>query len=92
MRYDSLPQNLNISLFGKPQERTVALTFNNGPDKYTSSILDVLKKYGVQATFFLRGENIQQYPEIVQREYDEGHIIGHHTLFQADSTGNVSEN
>lgn len=68
-------------------EKTVALTFDDGPDaKYTPAILDILQKYNVKATFFLVGTQVKKYPEIVQRIVDEGHRIGNHTFDHKDLT------
>ena len=59
----------------------IALTFDDGPHpKYTPEILDILKKYDVKATFFLIGENVALYPELVKRILSEGHEIGNHTF------------
>ena len=59
----------------------IALTFDDGPHpRYTPEILDILKKYNVQATFFLIGENIALYPELAERILREGHEIGNHTF------------
>lgn len=61
-------------------EKKVALTFDDGPHyKYTEQILDILKKYGVKATFFVIGVNAEKYPQKVKRISDEGHEIGNHT-------------
>lgn len=57
----------------------VALTFDDGPSgKYTRSLLDGLAYRGVQATFLLCGYRMEQYPDITQRIFDEGHEIGYH--------------
>lgn len=59
----------------------IALTFDDGPHpKYTPEILDILKKYDVKATFFLIGENVELYPDLVKRILCEGHEIGNHTF------------
>lgn len=59
----------------------IALTFDDGPHpKYTPEILDILKKYDVKATFFLIGENVELYPDLVKRILDNGHEIGNHTF------------
>ena len=56
---------------------TIYLTFDDGPnDLYTPIILDVLKKYGVKATFFITSGGSDS---LVKREYDEGHSLGIHT-------------
>jgi len=57
-----------------------AITFDDGPGPYTSQLLDILKERHIKATFFLSGENIREYPEIVKRMIREGHDIGNHTL------------
>lgn len=63
---------------GEP--RKIALTFDDGPHPvYTPALLDGLKKRGVKASFFITGENAEQYPELVERMYREGHLIGNHT-------------
>lgn len=61
-------------------EPVVALTFDDGPHpKHTIRLLDMLKERGVKATFYVIGQNVLQYPEIVQRMAAEGHEIGNHS-------------
>ncbi len=58
----------------------VAITFDDGPSpEFTPKILDILKAYDVQASFFVVGEHVERYPDIVLRMYNEGHDIGNHT-------------
>lgn len=60
--------------------KTVALTFDDGPDPaMTSRVLDVLKRHDIKATFFVIGKKAIDNPEILVRMHDEGHIIGNHT-------------
>ncbi len=60
--------------------KKVAITFDDGPHPvYTELILDELKDRGVKASFFITGQNAEEYPDIVRRIYEEGHIIGNHT-------------
>ena len=62
------------------QQGKVALTFDDGPHpKYTEELLDGLKERGVHVTFFVTGEHAEQYPELIRRMSDEGHLIGNHT-------------
>jgi len=59
----------------------LALTFDDGPDpRWTPAILDILKREGVPATFFIIGKNGQAYPDLVRRMANEGHEIGNHTF------------
>jgi len=80
VKYVSMPSTYQIKRFGKANGKTIALTFDDGPDAYyTPQILDILKKYNVKASFFLIGQNAADNPDIVQRMYNEGNDIGNHT-------------
>ena len=58
----------------------IALTFDDGPDPVdTPKLLDLLREKGVKATFFVVGKRADQYPEIVRRAWEEGHLIANHT-------------
>ena len=62
------------------EEKLVALTFDDGPHPtLTPEILSILREYGVPATFFVIGVNAEQYPELVEKEFGEGHEIASHT-------------
>ena len=65
----------------------VAITFDDGPHPtYTPKMLEALKERGVKATFFLLGEEVEKYPEIVKQIEEEGHLIGNHTYYHVDIT------
>lgn len=67
-------------LKGQPGSNKIALTFDDGPDSiYTMQVLDVLKQHGIPATFFLIGQNTNEYPQVVQRISREGHVLGNHS-------------
>jgi len=58
----------------------VALTFDDGPHAtLTPRLLDILKKEGVKATFFILGQNVAEYPDIARRIVAEGHEIANHS-------------
>ena len=58
----------------------VYLTFDDGPiPEVTPKVLAILDKYGVKATFFMVGENIDKYPEVFEQVVQAGHAIGNHT-------------
>lgn len=59
--------------------KCLALTFDDGPGKTTPTLLDVLKKERVKATFFLVGKRVEERPSIARRTLAEGHAIGNHT-------------
>ena len=62
------------------RERAVYLTFDDGPiPESTPFILDILRRFGVRATFFVVGDNVRKYPDLFQRIIDEGHLVGNHT-------------
>lgn len=64
----------------------VALTFDDGPSRYTDSLLDGLKERNVKATFFLQGQCIEGREETVRRMHEEGHLIGNHTFHHVQLT------
>jgi peptidoglycan/xylan/chitin deacetylase (PgdA/CDA1 family) len=58
----------------------IALTFDDGPNPVdTPKLLDLLREKGVKATFFVVGKRADQYPEIVRRAWEEGHLVANHT-------------
>lgn len=60
--------------------KKIAITFDDGPHpSYTEQLLDGLKERGVHATFFVTGEHAELHPDIIERMFDEGHLIGNHT-------------
>lgn len=59
--------------------RTVALTFDDGPGPATPAVLDILRRNGVHATFFVIGQRAAAEPEMVQRIAADGHALGNHT-------------
>lgn len=69
----------NLANIYKSESKRVFLTFDDGPSKkVTTPILDILKQENIKATFFLLGSRVELYPEIVKRQYDEGHYLASH--------------
>lgn len=59
---------------------TVALTFDDGPDpRWTPTVLDLLRRHRVRATFCLVGQHVAEHPELVRRIAAEGHGLCNHT-------------
>ena len=83
-KYDAYPLSYNIDQIGAAKKK-LALTFDDGPDPaWTPKILDILKEKNVSATFFVIGLDANRWPEILRREYAEGHEIGNHTYTHPD--------
>jgi cellulose synthase/poly-beta-1,6-N-acetylglucosamine synthase-like glycosyltransferase/peptidoglycan/xylan/chitin deacetylase (PgdA/CDA1 family) len=67
--------------------RTIALTFDDGPDpRWTPQVLDVLKRHGAHATFFTVGARVADHPGLVRRTLAEGNEVGSHTYTHIDLT------
>src|SRR5512132_411755 len=65
---------------GKPGEKGVALTFDDGPDpEVTPLLLDLLDRHSVPATFFVTGERALRHPSIIRDILSRGHAIGNHS-------------
>jgi peptidoglycan/xylan/chitin deacetylase (PgdA/CDA1 family) len=57
--------------------KRIYLTFDDGPSSNTDEILDVLKSYGIKATFFVVGKS--GYDEQYKRIVAEGHTLAMHS-------------
>ena len=67
--------------------KIVALTFDDGPDPAnTPRILRILRRHEVKATFFVNGWAVNAYPELVRREFRQGHVVGNHGYWHSDLT------
>lgn len=62
------------------------MTFDDGPSIITPTILDILKRENIKATFFVLGARVNTMPEIVKRTYEEGHYIANHGYSHIYST------
>jgi cellulose synthase/poly-beta-1,6-N-acetylglucosamine synthase-like glycosyltransferase/spore germination protein YaaH/peptidoglycan/xylan/chitin deacetylase (PgdA/CDA1 family) len=79
-KYEAYPLSYDIDQIGA-QKNKIVLSFDDGPDrKWTPKILDVLKEKNVPGVFFVIGEQANQSPDLLKREYNEGHEIGNHTF------------
>lgn len=59
--------------------KQVAITFDDGPGKYTAELLTFLKENDIRVTFFLVGNRLNTYKNTVKRMAEEGHEIGYHS-------------
>ena len=61
------------------KEKVAFLTFDDGPTKIaTPKVLDILKENDVNASFFVIGYRVKEFPNIVKRAYEEGNFIANH--------------
>jgi peptidoglycan-N-acetylglucosamine deacetylase len=80
-----LMNSRSFQLFGgltdkvETNQKVVALTFDDGPSKNANSILPLLEQYKAKATFFLIGQDMEQYPEEAAKIVAAGHQLGNHT-------------
>jgi len=65
---------------------TIALTFDDGPSRYTNELIDKLNKYNIKATFFINAHNYYPYADedkeiqnVIKKAYKSGHQIASHT-------------
>lgn len=79
-----VPGAFAASAYDCPGQKLAALTFDDGPGRYSAAILDTLKAHGVKATFFMNGNNIWIYASQVQRMVAEGHQVANHTYNHPD--------
>lgn len=68
-------------------EPVVALTFDDGPHpEHTPRLLEILRRHGARATFFVIGERVERAREVTRRIVDEGHALANHTWSHARMT------
>lgn len=65
----------------RTDQRLVALTFDDGPDPaFTPDVLRILADFGVSATFFCIGRNVDEHPELARNIVRAGHVVAQHTF------------
>lgn len=60
-------------------KKTVAITFDDGPSKYTTKIIDLLNENNSNATFFVLGNKVKDYSDIIIKNIESGNEIGNHS-------------
>ena len=61
-------------------KKLIALTFDDGPAAtYTEKYIEILNRYGIHATFFNLGQNIEEYPELCKKIIESGNELMSHT-------------
>lgn len=69
-------KNINPSVIS---DKTIYLTFDDGPSYLTEKILDILKEENIPATFFVTSREIDTYSNVIKRMQEENHTIALHT-------------
>lgn len=77
-----IQMNFFVNSINKGQliNKSIALTFDDGPHENTLQVLEVLKKYQVFATFFIIGKHIENREYIIAKIIEGGHQIGNHSF------------
>jgi peptidoglycan/xylan/chitin deacetylase (PgdA/CDA1 family) len=64
----------------KSAQKIAYLTFDDGPNRYTTQILNILQNTHAKATFFVIGGRVIRYPQTMKRIVREGHYLGLHSM------------
>ncbi len=65
---------------GNSGQKAVSITFDDGPDPYTTEpLLALLARHGVKATFFVVGKKAAAHPRLIQNILEKGHSLGNHS-------------
>ena len=78
--------------FAAPNDKLIALTFDDGPAANTKRLLDGLRERNVKCTFFLVGTGVEYRPELVKQMWLDGHEIASHTYNHPALTGESDDN
>lgn len=79
-KYNDLYASSPIPKVLEPQEKTVYLTFDDGPSNNTQQILDILNRYDVKATFFIVPKQNELSNENLKKIHDSNNVIGVHSF------------
>jgi len=82
-KYSGLSASCQVKICNVKQ---VAMTFDDGPSDHTGKLLDFLKENDIPVTFFLVGNRMNSYKDIVKREVAEGHEVGYHSYSHKEQT------
>lgn len=66
------------------ETKKIAFTFDDGPSKYTTQVMDAIESYGGHATFFVLGSRVEQYSSVILDMYQRGHEIENHSWSHAN--------
>lgn len=72
---------------GSRRRRAIALTFDDGPSRYTDDVLRILRRFKARATFFVLGNRLGGRGALLRRMLREGHDLGNHTFNHANLSG-----
>lgn len=73
--------------YGSRESKMIALTFDDwANDEYLTKTLEVLKKYNVKSTFFLRANGVERTPNLARLIFEEGHEVANHSYNHKVST------
>lgn len=73
---------LPVLYAGDRNSNKIAITFDDGPiPVMTEKILDVLNTHKVPAAFFCIGNRVHDYPALIKRMHESGHLIGNHSYW-----------
>lgn len=85
-RFGKSDSDARVQDFSSPQlmghgmaQKTVSLTFDDGPGPRTAEISRFLKNEGIRATFFVQGSNGARYPEVLRQLQQDGHLVANHS-------------
>ncbi|MBQ9043324.1 MAG: polysaccharide deacetylase family protein [Eggerthellaceae bacterium] len=71
--------------------KVVAFTFDDGPsEEYTAEVLKILKENDAKGTFFVIGQCVEEYPDLVAQEAAEGHQVCTHSYDHAEPVGGTN--
>lgn len=71
--------SVKVKMEVDPSKPMVALTYDDGPGRYTDRLLDCLKENDAKATFFMVGSSVPGYKSTVKRMAELGCELGNHS-------------
>lgn len=67
-----------VTHFSTPRKE-VWLTIDDGPTEDTPAVLELFARYGVKATFFVKGVLVERHHSVIQQMLKDGHSVANHS-------------
>ncbi|MFN7729548.1 MAG: polysaccharide deacetylase family protein [Bdellovibrio sp.] len=83
-------QKKNIGSFELTGTKRIALTYDDGPTpEVTASLLKLLRRYNIKATFFILGASVAGQERVLEQMRNDGHIIANHSYSHQNLASNL---
>lgn len=79
-QFEGMMTTLGLAVTDNSRWKMVAITCDDGPKDYSSTYaLNAFRKVGARVTYFHVGTQLERYPDVLRRQFDQNHALGNHS-------------